>query len=73
MVPPLNPGLRGSPINFQGPRLLGPIFSKDMIELESARIYLLDGIYLGTVADLRVERRGRWKRYADGPSSNEEK
>jgi hypothetical protein len=44
-----------------------------MIELESARVYLLDGIYLGTVADLAVERRGRWKRYADGPSSSEEK
>jgi putative SbcD/Mre11-related phosphoesterase len=73
MVPPLNPGLRGSPINFQGPRLLGPLFSKDMIDLESARVYLMDGVYLGTVADLRVERRGRWKRYVDSPGSFEEK
>lgn len=69
MVPPMNPGLRGSPINFQGPRLLGPLFSQDMIDLDSARLYLLDGVYLGTVNDLRVERRGRWKRYAEGQGS----
>jgi putative SbcD/Mre11-related phosphoesterase len=69
MVPPMNPSLRGSPINFEGPRLLGPLFTKDMIDLESARLYLLDGIYLGTVADMRVERRGRWKRYAESQGS----
>jgi hypothetical protein len=61
MVPSMNLSLRGSPVNFVKPKMLGPIFSQDLIDMDEARVYLLDGVYLGTVGSMRVERRRRFK------------
>lgn len=61
MVPPMNPSLRGSPVNFLPPKLLGPLFNQDLVDLGKAKMYTLDGVYLGQVGKLSVERRGRFK------------
>ena len=47
IVPALNRNLGGSPVNFEEPRLLGPFFSQDLIDLDEARVYLMDGVFLG--------------------------
>jgi len=62
MVPSLNPMLQGSPINIEGGKLLGPLFSKSMIDLDEAQVYLLDGIHLGKVKSLKVKKP---KKYFD--------
>ncbi|MDD1773545.1 MAG: phosphoesterase [Methanomassiliicoccales archaeon] len=56
IVPALNRILGGSPINLKGRKLLGPLFSNDMVEVDEAEVYLIDGIYLGTVKNLTVQR-----------------
>jgi metallophosphoesterase superfamily enzyme len=56
VMPSLNPTIKGSPVNLEGGKLLGPLFKQGMIDLDSAQVYLLDGINLGTVRSLRVER-----------------
>jgi putative SbcD/Mre11-related phosphoesterase len=61
IVPALNRNLGGSPINFEEPKLLGPFFSQDLIDLDEARVYLMDGVYLGKVGDLKVKRRRFFK------------
>jgi putative SbcD/Mre11-related phosphoesterase len=33
--------------------LLGPLFTNEAVELETAEVYLLDGAYLGTISQLR--------------------
>ncbi len=46
--------LTGSPFNkLSRQKLLGPFFNKEVVDLEGAASYLLDGIYLGTIKDLR--------------------
>jgi len=62
VVPCLNRALQGSPVNLEGGKLLGPLFAQDLIDLDNAQLYLLDGINLGTVKSLRVKRP---KRYLD--------
>jgi putative SbcD/Mre11-related phosphoesterase len=61
MVPSMNLSLRGSPVNFENPRMLGPLFSNDMVDMDNAEVFLLDGIYLGKVGQMRVKRRRRFK------------
>lgn len=61
MVPSMNLSLRGSPVNFEDPKMLGPLFSGDLIDMDAAKVYLLDGVYLGTVGQMRVRRRRRYK------------
>jgi hypothetical protein len=61
IVPALNRNLGGSPINFENPRLLGPFFSQDLIDLDAARVYLMDGVFLGNVGSLKVKRRRYFK------------
>lgn len=61
MVPSMNLSLKGSPVNFEEPRMLGPLFSDDMIDMDAAKVYLLDGVFLGTVGQMRVKRRRRFK------------
>lgn len=61
IVPALNRNLGGSPINFDDPKLLGPFFSQDLIDLDEARVYLLDGVFLGSVGSLKVKRRRYFK------------
>jgi hypothetical protein len=62
VVPSLNRSLQGSPVNLVGGRQIGPLFGKGMIDLENAQAYLLDGIHLGPVKSLMVEKP---KRYLD--------
>lgn len=60
VVPALNRSLRGSPVNLEGGRQIGPLFGKGMIDLESAQAYLLDGIRLGPVRSLMVKKPRRF-------------
>jgi hypothetical protein len=59
MLPAFNRSLGGSPVNIKGGRLLGPMFSEDLLEIEKGRVYLTDGIYLGTIGDLMVRSSTR--------------
>jgi metallophosphoesterase superfamily enzyme len=56
IVPALNRILGGSPVNLKGRKLLGPLFSNGMVDVDEAEVYLIDGIYLGTVKNLIVQR-----------------
>jgi putative SbcD/Mre11-related phosphoesterase len=60
IVPPFNRNLGGSPVNLERPRMLGPLFRNDMVDLDDADLYLMDGVYLGKVRDLRVRRQRRF-------------
>ncbi len=61
IMPSLNPTIKGSPVNINGGKLLGPMFTQGMIDIDAAQVYLLDGINLGTVKSLRVERPKRYR------------
>lgn len=61
VVPSLNRSLQGSPVNLIGGRQIGPLFGKGMIDLENAQAYLLDGIHLGPVKSLMVEKPRRFQ------------
>ncbi len=54
VVPAFNRMLGGSPINVIGKDLLGPALNSDLLDLDNAHIYLLDGIDLGKRCDLMV-------------------
>ncbi len=56
VMPALNRILGGSPVNIRGAKLLGPLFANGMIGLDEAKVYLLDGICLGRVRDIAVQR-----------------
>ena len=47
VVPAFNKMLGGSPVNVKGEELLGPILNSDLLDLDNAHLYLLDGIDLG--------------------------
>jgi len=47
---------QGSPVNGSG-ELLGP-FLKGIVDIDAARVFLLDGVELGALADLRSLLRG---------------
>lgn len=63
LVPAFNRMLGGSPINTLDDELLGPIMNSGLLNLDDARIYLLDGIDLGKRSELMIKGRstGRWK------------
>jgi metallophosphoesterase superfamily enzyme len=61
IMPSLNPTIKGSPVNLEGGKLLGPLFTQSMIDIDGAQVYLLDGINRGTVKSLRVERPKRYQ------------
>jgi hypothetical protein len=56
VMPALNNCLGGSPVNLTGKKPLGPLLKSGLVDLEEGRVYLLDGIYLGRLSDLRVQR-----------------
>ncbi|MDD1772625.1 MAG: phosphoesterase [Methanomassiliicoccales archaeon] len=58
MIPALNRSLGGGPVNLEGPRMLGPLLVNELVDLDNGQVYLMDGVYLGTVSSLRVRRRG---------------
>ena len=59
IVPAFNRMLGGSPVNIDGGNLLGPLMNSNLVDLENARIHLLDGIDLGTVSSLKVVENKR--------------
>lgn len=63
VVPAFNRMLGGSPVNVLDENLLGPILNSGLLDLDNARLYLLDGIDLGRRADLMIRGRdkSRWK------------
>ena len=68
VVPAFNRLLGGSPVNAIGTPLLGPIMNSDLVDLDDARIYLLDGIDLGLRKDLMVKDR-KFRRWNDDENS----
>ena len=66
VIPAFNRMLGGSPMNIVNGAFLGPIMNNDYLDLENARMYLLDGIDLGKRSDIMVsdgyEPRRRGKR-----------
>jgi len=56
VIPALNRSIGGFPVNIEGGRLLGPLFSRNLVELETAGVYLVDGIHLGQLGDLMIQR-----------------
>jgi hypothetical protein len=66
VVPAFNRMLGGSPVNVIDEDLLGPILNSDMLDLDNAHLYLLDGIDLGRRQDLMIRGRDD-SRYKDGP------
>ncbi len=69
IVPPFNRCLGGSPVNLERPRLLGPLFKNELIDLDDADLYLMDGVYLGKVRDLRVRRQRHFRLQDEDGSS----
>lgn len=54
IMPAFNDLIYGLPFNTKpAGELLGPFFKQGLVELDEARVYLLDGTYLGVIKDLR--------------------
>ena len=60
IMPSFNDFLGGRPINKTKPRrkgqtstMIGPVLRSESVDLDNSEIYLLDGIYLGTLTHLR--------------------
>ncbi len=54
VMPAFNDLIYGMPFNYRSNRqLLGPLFRQDMVDLDAADAYLIDGTYLGRIRDLR--------------------
>ena len=64
VVPAFNRLLGGSPVNVVGSELLGPLMNSELLDLENAHLYTLDGIDLGRRADLMV-KTNRYKKWND--------
>ena len=62
VLPAFNPNLGGSPVNVEGEGLLGPVLNSELLALEDARVYLMDGAALGRLPDLSVPGRRCRKR-----------
>ncbi|RAX28997.1 UNVERIFIED_CONTAM: phosphoesterase, partial [Escherichia coli] len=43
MIPAFNRSLGGGPVNLEGPRMLGPLLSNELVDLENGQVYLMDG------------------------------
>ncbi len=69
VVPAFNRLLGGSPINEMQTPMLGPVLNSDMVCLDDAKVYLLDGVCLGRRGDIMVEDRQfrRWNDSEDSP------
>ena len=68
VIPAFNRMLGGSPVNVIDEELLGPILNSDMLDLDSAHLYLLDGIDLGKRSDLMIRGRDN-SRFKQGPKT----
>ena len=61
LIPAFNRTLGGGPVNLEKPRMLGPLLVNELLDLENGQVYLMDGLFLGTVSSLRVKRRGYFR------------
>ncbi|MCL2785978.1 MAG: metallophosphoesterase [Methanomassiliicoccaceae archaeon] len=59
MMPSFNRLLGGSPVNVKEERFLGPLMTADVIDIDEAKVFLLDGIFLGKRKDILVD--GKYK------------
>lgn len=66
VIPAFNRMLGGSPVNVIDENLLGPVLNSDLLDLDDAHLYLLDGIDLGKRSDLMIRGREN-SRYKAGP------
>ncbi len=66
VVPAFNRMLGGSPVNVIGEGLLGSVLNSDLLDLDNAHVYLLDGIDLGKRRDLMVTSKD-YTRFKDSP------
>lgn len=62
VVPAFNEFSGGTNFNEAGTRLLGPLLRSDLLDIPEARIYLLDGTYLGLLRNLLVPGREEGRR-----------
>lgn len=54
IMPAFNDLIYGMPFNSRkSQELLGPFFRRGLVDLEGAKVYLIDGTYLGKIKDLR--------------------
>ena len=68
VVPAFNRMLGGSPVNVIGEDLLGPVLNSDMLGLDDAHLYLLDGIDLGKRSNNMIKGRES-TRFDKGPKT----
>ena len=61
IIPAFNRMLGGSPVNIINESLLGPIMGGNMLDLDNASIYLLDGLDLGRRSDLMLDGNNKVK------------
>jgi putative SbcD/Mre11-related phosphoesterase len=59
ILPAYNEFSGGTTMNETGSRLLGPILNPDLVRMEEARVYLLEGVYLGRLRGMMVEGQGQ--------------
>ncbi|HUR67867.1 MAG TPA: metallophosphoesterase [Candidatus Thermoplasmatota archaeon] len=63
VMPAFNELTGGTAFNArEGEKLLGPLFGNDLVELESARLWTVDGVDLGTIHQLKRFTRDEDKR-----------
>ena len=68
VVPAFNRMLGGSPVNVIGEEMLGPILNSDLLDLDNASLYLLDGICLGKRSNNMIKGREN-NRFNQGPKT----
>ncbi|MDR0335335.1 MAG: metallophosphoesterase [Methanomassiliicoccaceae archaeon] len=59
MMPSFNRLLGGSPVNVRNEGFLGPLMNSGIVDIDEARIFLLDGVCLGRRKNLMVDARER--------------
>jgi putative SbcD/Mre11-related phosphoesterase len=61
MIPSFNRLLGGSPVNVREEGFLGPLMNSGLVDIDEAKIFLLDGVCLGRRKNLIVQGRDRSK------------
>ncbi len=67
IVPSFNRMLGGSPMNVLNGNFLGPLINDTFLDLDDARMFLLDGIDLGRRKDIMVKDRYEARNLKRGP------
>lgn len=57
VIPSFNDYCGGFPVNSPRSKPMGPILRSDLTDLESSRIYLLNGVDLGRLKDLTISQK----------------